>query len=478
MRVYILGGGPAGLALADGLSDTSDIPFTLIERDARLGGLAKTLQWDDFGSHDLGPHKIFSLDSQLMTRVENLLSPEDWLVQEKKSRIFLKGHYLPYPPSPFSLLKVYGAVEFALMIADFLKAKVRHVMAPKTPGNFAEDLEGRVGRKLFDRMFRPIAEKLWTDPRDLDLKLSKSRVQTPSIAEVILRMLKLKKTSEFEALTFKYPIGGLQKLWDSIQKKSSRQGEFLVNHEVQSIELDGNRINRLILRDTQTGAIRTIELHPDDFVFSTIPLKSVIEKMNTPFPASAQKALELIRLNDLILVFLKLKQDKLFADSWFFVPDADIPFHRVSEQRAFDPGMTPNGTIVCCELMSSSRRSLVDLKDDDLVSLAIGGLSKMGFTDAQPIATRVIRLKKSYPVFIKGFEEGLDSLLSHMDRFENFKTVGRQGSFNYIGTLDAMDIGYGAARWLLQQTEKSNSTFENKSWKEERQRTKLYPVLD
>jgi hypothetical protein len=37
--------------------------------------------------------------------------------------------------------------------------------------------------------------------------------------------------------------------------------------------------------------------------------------------------------------------------------------------------------------------------------------------------------------------------LAGIDHIENLRTIGRQGAFNYIGTLDAMDIGYGAARW-------------------------------
>ncbi len=69
-----------------------------------------------------------------------------------------------------------------------------------------------MGRSLYETLFKPIALKLWGDPDHLDVRLSKGRVQTPKITEVLARMLGFKKTSEFEALTFEYPRGGLQQL--------------------------------------------------------------------------------------------------------------------------------------------------------------------------------------------------------------------------------------------------------------------------
>ena len=63
MTIYILGGGPAGLAVVDSLKDKGVQDFILIENSNTLGGLAKTIEWEDVGFHDLGPHKIFSLNN-------------------------------------------------------------------------------------------------------------------------------------------------------------------------------------------------------------------------------------------------------------------------------------------------------------------------------------------------------------------------------------------------------------------------------
>ena len=94
----------------------------------------------------------------------------------------------------------------------------------------------------------------------------------------------------------------------------------------------------------------------------------------------------------------------------------------------------------------------------------------MGYEGYRVIDARVIRLPKSYPVFRAGYEPALEKILAEFDALGNFRTIGRQGAFNYIGTLDAMDIGYGFVRWYRAR--------ESLPWQVERERTSHYPVLD
>jgi protoporphyrinogen oxidase len=132
--------------------------------------------------------------------------------------------------------------------------------------------------------------------------------------------------------------------------------------------------------------------------------------------------------------------------------------------------MTKKGSIVCCEIMSGPDRPLAAKSDDELCAAALTGLSKMGYSGFKLLDQRVIRLPKSYPVFRTGYEAGLAELIQTLDQFDNFRTIGRQGAFNYIGTLDAMDIGYGFADWLVKGR--------RQPWTQERERTNHYPVLD
>ncbi len=469
MTTYILGAGPAGMAVADGLIDEEIDDFVVLERNKQLGGLAQTINWQDAGLHDLGPHKIFTLDKNLELRIENLLPKDDWLKRDKISSIFMNGEYLPYPPSPFSLAGIFGLNAFIKMIIGYGQSTLHQIFFKHRPKTFEEDLKGRLGAPLYEILFKPIAQKLWGDPTKLDIKLSQGRIQTPSIIEVIGRLLKLKKESEFEALTFRYPKKGLGRLWKSIESKAKSKSQFQLNSTITSISIEQDQISAI--HYDCNGVSQVAKIGPDDFVASTLPLTLMVQLLGKSLPSHFQSLAEnVVALNDLLLVFFHIDKERLTDDSWIFVPDPEIIFHRLSEQESFDPSMTPNGSIICCEVMSSPDREFINKTDDVLYAEVEKGLAKMGFNDHKILKRKVIRLTKSYPVFYSGFEKGLAELIEGLDKIKNLRSIGRQGAFNYIGTLDAMDIGYGFANWLVQ----GRST----DWKNERKRTSHYPVLD
>lgn len=471
MTVFILGGGPAGLAIADALGEAGE-GFVLIERDQVLGGLARTVDWAGHGAHDLGPHKIFTVDAALAKRVRRLLPEDAWLEREKKSRIYLGGRFLDYPPSPFSLAGVFGLRRFIAMCWGYGWAMLAGMLpGRRQPRNFEEDIRGRLGSGLYEVLFQPIALKIWGDPAELDVKLSRGRIQTPSITEIISTVLGLRRRSAFEALNFSYPKGGLRRLWDAIEARSREHGRFVMGQAISAIEVADGRVVALELAGADGAARERIKIGPGDFVASTLPLGLLPKLMGGGLSAATRSAIAAsVQLNDLLLVFLKIESRRLSEDSWVFVPDPAIAFHRVSEQASFDPGMTPDGSILCCEIMNTAAGKMGDLSDEALVALAREGLARMGHDGISIVASKVVRLPRSYPVYRPGYAEPLANALAELDSLANFRTLGRQGAFNYIGTLDAMDIGYGFARW--------HAARQGQGWPEERERTRHYPVLD
>ena len=166
------------------------------------------------------------------------------------------------------------------------------------------------------------------------------------------------------------------------------------------------------------------------------------------------------------LVFAHVTTSKLFDESWVFVPDQDIVFHRVSEQASFDPNMKPSGSIVCCEITNSDGRGLEKLSNTEIVDRTISDLTQIATQPFDVIQTKVVKLPDTYPVYLSGYERGLAKILTELDEFENFKSIGRQGAFNYIGTIDCMDIGYGYVNWWNNRSEIN--------FKSERKRTEAY----
>lgn len=473
MTVYVLGAGPAGLAVVDGLADAGRTDFVVVERADHLGGLAATHRWDGHGDHDLGPHKVFTTDAKLQARVEALLGPDDWITREKSSRIWINDHYLRYPPAATDLVRAFGAPRFVRMGMGYAAAALIPGRRTAEHASFEADLRSRVGSPLYEAMFRPVAEKLWGDPANLDARLSRARVQTPPLGEAVRSALGRKsETSTFEALTFRYPRGGLSRLWDSIRRKGTG-GKWLLETRVIGLGVEHGRITRIRLE--RHGAEESIQIAPEDTVISSMPLGPTAMMLADHLGSERLDQIKSqVVLNDLLLVFFHLDAPRLMEDSWIFVPDLSVAFHRISEQESFDPGMTPGGTVVCCEVMSSPGRPNVQKSDEQLAAECREGMQRLFGTVPAEKGMRVIRLPRSYPVYKVGHEPVLAAALACLDEISNFRSIGRQGAYNYIGTLDAMDIGYGCAAWL----NAGGPAERERAWEAERERTTHYPVLD
>lgn len=472
-RVFIFGGGPCGIALAYDLS-RNKIPVTLLESSDQLGGLAKTISWGK-SSMDLGPHKLFTLDEALMRKVLALRPESQWIEHTKTSRIYMNGNYLNYPPSPVDLWKTFGTFSFIKSSWGMLTAKVCGAMGwtTETSDTFEKDARARVGPTLYELFFKPLANKIWGDPRRLDASLSRSRIQVPSIRKTLLTLIQKKAKNTWQANSYRYPKGGLSTLWSAMES-SIRQhaGEIVLNDPVNTIEVDETKSVRRIR--LQSGKI--FEVSPkEDWVFSTLPFARLARMIS---PALSQEVIlktESLELNDLWLIFMKVQGDVLKGNAWIFAPDNTVVFHRVSTQRKFDPSMVEEGTdLICCEVMNYAGKATAAMTEPEITLKCIEGLLAMGLLKNAEVVkeTRLVKLPRSYPVMTAGYRKTQSELLARFDQFQNMRTIGRQGAYNYIGTLDAMDTGFGAARWIL-----SNAA-ERRAWDQERERTSFYPILD
>ncbi len=465
--IYILGGGPTGISVAHELNKSSEEEFILVEKGKKIGGLAATLTWEPHGLHDLGPHKIFSIDKKLEEKVKLILGKDKWLTKKKKSKIYLNGNLINYPPSPLAILKTFGFILFIKFIISFFFQKFYLNFKNQKINSYKDHLTTRVGSKIFTNVFQPITEKIWGDPSKLDKKLSETRVQLPSIIDMILLAIGVKKKSSFEANEFIYPINGLNIIWEKIQNDIDNK-RFYLNTIVNSFSIKDNRVSKIHVN--KNGKEIIFNLSKNDLVVNTLPLSVVQNSFKNIFGDQfIENSKKVLKMNDLFLVFLSIKKTKLFDESWIFVADKSIIFHRVSEQKSFDEEMVKEDrTIVCCEVMRNKFNQ--NFNDEQIIEKTIEDLSIIKKEKIEVLDKKLIKLFKSYPVYEKDYENKLKLILDKYDSIENFYSIGRQGSFNYIGTLDCMDIGFGFVNWL-----KNNDKI---NWDNERKRTNQYPILD
>jgi len=465
--IYILGGGPTGIAVAHELSNMSDAEFLLIEKGDKIGGLAATLNWEPHGLHDLGPHKIFSIDKKLEKKVKLILGNENWVTKKKISKIYLNGKLINYPPSPLVILKTFGFFSFTKFVISFLYQKFYLNFKKQEINSYKDHLTTRVGSEIFSKVFQPITEKIWGDPSTLDKKLSETRVQLPSILDMLLLTFGVKKKNNFEANEFIYPKKGLHNIWKKIQSNLDDKN-FELKTSVTSFSLIDKKVKKIHAK--KNGKEILYNLSSEDIVINTLPLNVIQNSFEETFGKEfIEESNKILKMNDLFLVFLSIKKPKLFEESWIFVADRSVIFHRVSEQNSFDSDMVKEDrTIVCCEIMINNFNR--ELSDEKIINKTIEDLNRIKKEKIEVLDKKIIKLFKSYPVYQKEYEIKLKSIIKKYDSIENFYTIGRQGSFNYIGTLDCMDIGFGFVKWLKNKN--------ISSWDDERKRTNEYPILD
>ena len=277
-----------------------------------------------------------------------------------------------------------------------------------------------------------------------------------------MNVLNIRRKSNFEALNFWYPKGGLQSLWDAILAKAGEQCKLMIDHKVIELKSNGSVIESIVC--STEGGVKEIKISEKDFVLSTLPITHTINMLGHCLSDNLKENSEnLIKLNDLILVFLYIDVDQLMEDSWVFIPEEKYIFHRISEQNSFDPEMVNGGSILCCEVLVKENDIQNSWSNQKFLNAVIADLEMLELKKFNIVDAKVVRLNSSYPVLKIGYQENLENVLNELDKIENFKSIGRQGSFNYIGTLDAMDIGYGSSELVAKRL--------RKHWKAERLRT-------
>src|SRR5258708_2862548 len=180
----IAGAGPAGLTAALELLRRTDISPIVIEADAQVGGISKTINYRG-NRMDLGGHRVFSKSDLVMRWWQEILpvaegqvqrsralrihyhgqardlTPEGFapaasdavmLVRERRSRIFYRRRFFDYPLTlNASTVKNLGLVEALKIGLSYGRAQ----LTSRAPEISLEDfLINRFGRRLYHTFFK------------------------------------------------------------------------------------------------------------------------------------------------------------------------------------------------------------------------------------------------------------------------------------------------------------------------------------
>jgi protoporphyrinogen oxidase len=475
----LIGAGPAGLTAALEFLRRSDVHPIVLEASHEIGGISRTVRHNG-NRIDIGGHRFFSksdrvmnwwmelmppeasADTQHALRHQNKqrtlktngpgLSPENtdlvMLVRPRKSRIYFLRKFFDYP------IKLTADTLRKLGLIRTVKIGFSYLLARLFPRKVEKSLEdfliNRFGRQLYLTFFKSYTEKVWGVPCEaISAEWGAQRIKGLSLTTAVVHFLKKAfSSSRDEAIQqkgtetsliekFLYPKYGPGQLWEhAADQIRSRGGEILLGWRATRLFVQGDRITA-VEAVSDSGERRRF---PADYVFSTMPVRELIDALDTPIPTEVREVSDGLQYRDFITVGLLVNGLTVreadggpLKDNWIYIQEPDVLVGRLQIFNNWSPYMVadPSKTWIGLEYFCYQTDALWKMADEDLKKFAIAEVEKIGILRAgDVIDAHVVRVPKTYPAYF-GTYERFHVIREYLDRYLNLYLVGRNGMHKY-----------------------------------------------
>lgn len=444
--VIICGGGLAGLAAGHALAGAGR-EVIVLERESRVGGLARTLEHRG-QRFDLGGHRLIT-DNECVRELVRDVVHEPLLRVSRSSKILLDGRRVEYPLRPLDAVSGLGTVAMLRMLGGYLASQLMP-HARRRPVVSLEDWVVRhYGRPAFALFFRPYSEKVWgLDCERISADWVEQRIQGLTLGAAIRRALLRTAARGPRTLAgeFLYPARGIGSIADGLSAAIGRYGRVHTDSVVTRIVHHAGRIEHVAV---DHGGRTTLYDAPD-FV-SSLPLPTLVRSLSPAPPAQVLAAAARLRFRDLILVAVRIARERATDETWIYVPDKAFSFGRVHEPKNWSAHMGAGGrTLLVTEHFCRRGDTVWGSDDDALLERTIADLDALGLIRRhEALDGVVVRVPNAYPQFEVGYAEARRVLMHYLAGFANLQVVGRTGAFRYHNMDHALESGLEAAGTLL-----------------------------
>jgi protoporphyrinogen oxidase len=444
--VLVLGAGLTGLSAGHALAGAG-LGVTVIEREASVGGLAKTVAHGAF-RFDLGGHRFFTQDKAVEALVQGLLGPELSTVP-RKSQILVRNRYIDYPLRPLNAMSGLGIPTAWRILLDQARARLGGRGGSSAVVSLEDWVVRHFGRTLFQIYFKEYSEKVWgIGCERISQDWVAQRIQGLSLGTAVRNALFHHQGRAIRTLTdrFLYPRSGIGRIAERLGEEIEQENEVRCGVEITGVRHEDSRVRAVVVRDGS----RTATLEGRLFV-STLPLTDLVRLLDPGPPTKVLGAAAALKFRDLVIVAVMLDRERATDQSWIYFPERRIPFGRIHEPTNWSPRMAPEGrTLLVAEQFCFRGDDTWRASDPELAERAIRTLEGLGIVSRKEVLdSTVLRVPKAYPLFEVGYREHCQTLLGYLRRFRNLFPAGRGGTFSYHNMDQAMASGMAAAERIL-----------------------------
>ena len=153
-----------------------------------------------------------------------------------------------------------------------------------------------------------------------------------------------------------------------------------------------------------------------------------------------------------ILVYLHIAGSELFPDQWIYMHAPHLLVGRITNFRNWVPQLygASENTILAMEYWCYDDDSLWKEPDEQLVARARQEIASTRLIGGAAVLDgAVVRVRRCYPVYARGYQDHLAVLTDYLDQFSGLTPIGRYGAFKYNNQDHAMMTAMLTARNIL-----------------------------
>ncbi len=408
-ETIILGGGLAGLSLADALRGS----VIVLEKEKALGGLCRSFMLNGV-NYDIGPHILFSKNRQVLDRLTALTQVN---LLRRSNKIFHGGKFVKYPFE--NDLASLSAPERDRCVGEFI-----HNPYEKMPAdNMLQFFLKTFGEGITRLYLQPYNEKIWKfDPAFMDTQMVE-RIPKPPKEDVLKSARGIPTEGYLHQLYFNYPKkGGISALITGLAKRLNGRARIINPIKIISIK-----------KSAKIWTIRTDKgIFTAPRLVNCMPLHELFKYISVP--ADVKPAFSDLKYNSIHIAAISAKKDGLGNNFAATFADKSLIFHRLSKINFLGPEYRPadGSSVLLAEVTFRPGSYLSKMSREAIVKKIEEDLNRINLVKKRYLREVVLgTFEYAYVIYDLNHRKNTDKVLKYLADI-GITSCGRFAEFEYL----------------------------------------------